>query len=125
MPRRGGCDGGGDARRRPVGLGYPKLTDHVTPMLDDLPDTLLAQFDVFDACFFCLGVSSSGKDEATYTRLTRGLALGFAGPLAVRNPGMTFSYVSGACTDPNSRTMWARVKGDTEAALIALPFRAT
>lgn len=111
--------------RRPVERTHPKLVDHVTPMLDDPSDTLLAQFDGFDACFFCLGVSSSGMDEATYTKLTRGLALGFAGPLASRNPGMTFIYVSGAGTDPDSRTMWTRVKGETEAALIALPFRST
>jgi uncharacterized protein YbjT (DUF2867 family) len=110
--------------RRPVGRTHPKLADHVTPTLDDPPDTLLAQFSGFDACFFCLGVSSSGMDETTYAKMTRDLALGFAGPLAARNPGMTFVYVSGAGTDPDSRTMWARVKGETEAALIALPFRA-
>lgn len=111
--------------RRPAGRSNPKLASHVTRMVDALPDRLLAQFDGFDACFFCLGVSSSGMDEAAYTRVTRDLTLGLAGPLAKRNPGMTFVYVSGAGTDPASRAMWARVKGETEAALIALPFRAT
>ncbi len=100
--------------RRSAGRVHPKLDSHVTSALDNLPDTLLSQFDGFDACFFCLGVSSSGMDEATYTRLTHDLTLGVASPLAARNPGMTFVYVSGAGTGSASRTMWARVKGETE-----------
>ncbi len=111
--------------RRSAGCIHPKLDSHVTRTLDNPPDTLLSKFDGFDACFFCLGVSSSGMDEATYIRLTHDLTLGVASPLAARNPGMTFVYVSGAGTDSASRTMWARVKGETEADLIVLPFRAT
>ncbi len=46
--------------------------------------------------------------------------------LVTRNPGMTFIYVSGAGTDSSERgrVMWARVKGRTENALLALPFKA-
>jgi uncharacterized protein YbjT (DUF2867 family) len=80
----------------------------------------------FDACFFCLGVSSAGLTEAAYRRLTYDIALAAAGTLVRLNPQMTFVYVSGAGTDSTGtgRTMWARVKGQTENALLALPFKA-
>jgi uncharacterized protein YbjT (DUF2867 family) len=80
----------------------------------------------YDACFFCLGVSSVGMTEADYRRVTYDLALGAAKTLARLNPGMTFIYVSGAGTDSTGRgrSMWARVKGETENALLRLPFKA-
>ncbi|MGD0363537.1 MAG: NAD(P)H-binding protein [Bryobacteraceae bacterium] len=80
----------------------------------------------FDACFFCLGVSSAGMKEADYRRVTYDFTLAAAQALAGRNPGMTFVYVSGAGTDSSEkgRTMWARVKGETENALLRLPFKA-
>ncbi|HEX4510101.1 MAG TPA: NAD-dependent epimerase/dehydratase family protein [Burkholderiaceae bacterium] len=80
-----------------------------------------------DACFFCLGVSASGMDEARYTRVTFDLTLAVARTLARLKPGMTFCYVSGAGTDSSERgrVLWARVKGRTENALLALPLRAT
>jgi uncharacterized protein YbjT (DUF2867 family) len=76
----------------------------------------------FDACFFCLGISSSGMSEADYTRVTYDLTLAAAETLSRVNPGMTFIYVSGAGTDSSEkgRTMWARVKGRTENALLKL-----
>ncbi len=72
----------------------------------------------YDACFFCLGVSSAGMREADYTRLTFDLTLGWAQVLARINPAMTFIYVSGAGT--GGKAMWAQVKGRTENALLAL-----
>ena len=80
----------------------------------------------YDACFFCLGVSSGGMDEARYTQLTYELTLSAAELLARLNPPMTFIYVSGAGTDSSEqgRSMWARVKGRTENALMRLPFKA-
>jgi uncharacterized protein YbjT (DUF2867 family) len=72
----------------------------------------------YDACFFCLGVSSVGMSEAEYSRLTHDLTLGWARALARYNPRMTFLYVSGAGT--GGKSMWARVKGRTEEALLAL-----
>ncbi|WP_300300883.1 NAD(P)H-binding protein [Ferrovibrio sp.] len=80
----------------------------------------------FDACFFCLGVSSAGMSEAAYSRVTHDLTLAAARTLARLNPGMTFTYVSGRGTDSSETgpVMWARVKGRTENALLALPFRA-
>lgn len=80
----------------------------------------------FDACFFCLGVSSAGMSEAAYTRVTYDLTLAAATTLARLNPQMVFTYVSGRSTDSTEAgsVMWARVKGRTENALLKLPFRA-
>ena len=75
-----------------------------------------------DACFFCLGVSSVGLDEAAYTRITYDVTLAAARVLAATNPRLTFVYVSGAGTDSTGqgRSMWARVKGRTENAVLEL-----
>ena len=80
----------------------------------------------FDACFFCLGVSSRGMREADYERLTYGITMAAAEALCGLNPAMTFIYVSGAGTDSTERGpgMWARVEGKTENALLRLPFKA-
>lgn len=77
----------------------------------------------FDACFFSLGISSAGMKEAEYERVTYKLTLATAQFLAQLNPGMKFIYVSGAGTDSSEkgRVMWARIKGRTENALLALP----
>jgi uncharacterized protein YbjT (DUF2867 family) len=80
----------------------------------------------FDACFFCLGVTSAGMKEADYERVTYGITMAAADCLSRLNPQMTFVYVSGAGTDSSERgrVMWARVKGKTENALLRLPFQA-
>jgi uncharacterized protein YbjT (DUF2867 family) len=85
-----------------------------------------AELTGFDACFFCLGVSAAGMTEERYRRLTYDLTLAAATTLARLNPAMTFSYVSGMGTDSSEqgRTMWARIKGRTENALLKLPFKA-
>ena len=79
-----------------------------------------------DACFFCLGISSAGLSEAEYRRQTYDLTLAAARAIAAVSPELTFCYVSGMGTDSSERgrTMWARVKGATENALLALPFKA-
>lgn len=80
----------------------------------------------YDACFFCLGVSASGLSEAQYHIVTYDLTLAAAQALSRLNPKMTFTYVSGMGTDSSEkgRSMWARVKGKTENALLRLPFKA-
>jgi uncharacterized protein YbjT (DUF2867 family) len=80
----------------------------------------------YDACFFCLGVSSAGMNEQAYRRVTYDLTVSAAATLAELNPAMTFIYVSGVGTDSTERgrTMWARVKGKTENALFQMPFKA-
>lgn len=81
----------------------------------------------FDACFFCLGVTSAGMSEADYTRVTYGITVAAAESLCRVNPDMTFVFVSGAGADSTeqSRLMWARVKGRTENAILRLPFKAS
>ena len=84
------------------------------------------QLQGYDACFFCLGVSSFRLSEADYMHLTYDLTLSAAQTLARLNPGLTFTYVTGLGADSTEkgRTMWARVKGKTENALLRLPFKA-
>lgn len=79
----------------------------------------------YDACFFCLGITSAGMTEADYRRVTYDFALAAAQTLVRINPEMTFVFVSGAGADSTGRgrVMWARVKGQTENALLALPFK--
>ena len=111
--------------RRATGQAHEKLRDLVVPDPADLT-SVEPQLTGFDACFFCLGVTSAGLSEERYTRLTYDLTLAAARTLARLDPGMTFVYVSGTGTDSSERgrIMWARVKGRTENALLALPFKA-
>ena len=111
--------------RSSTGRRDEKLRELVLPDVADLSGAE-AELAGFDACFFCLGVSAVGMSEERYTRLTYDLTLSVAQALARSNPGMTFVYVSGAGTDGSERgrTMWARVKGRTENALLRLPFKA-
>lgn len=111
--------------RAATGVTRPKLRETVRRDLFDYSD-IEADLRGFDACFFCLGVSSAGMAEAEYERLTYQLTLAAAQTLARLNPGMTFIYVSGAGTDSSEtgRVAWARVKGRTENAILRLPFRA-
>jgi uncharacterized protein YbjT (DUF2867 family) len=107
------------------GFQNPKLREIVHRDLADL-SAVESGLAGFDACFFTLGVSSSGMKEADYDRITYGLTLAAAELLSRLNPRMTFIYVSGAGTDGSEkgRIMWARVKGRTENALLRLPLDA-
>lgn len=80
----------------------------------------------FNACFFCLGVSSVGMKEKDYSRISYDLTMQAASALSKLNSDMTFCYVSGTGTDSSEkgRIMWARVKGKTENHLMKLPFKA-
>ena len=111
--------------RRSTGQHHLKLRELVHDDLFDL-STIEGQLAGHDACFFCLGVSSAGMSEADYTWVTHDLTLAVAQVLAGLSPRMTFIYVSGAGTDSSEqgRSMWARVKGRTENALLKLPFKA-
>jgi uncharacterized protein YbjT (DUF2867 family) len=111
--------------RTPMSRTHPKLREVIHTDFFNY-DTLRAAFGSADACFFCLGVSSAGMSEADYTRQTYDLTLAAARAMAAANPRMIFCYVSGVGTDSTERgrTMWARVKGRTENALLALPFKA-
>jgi uncharacterized protein YbjT (DUF2867 family) len=107
--------------RSPLGVHHAKLREVVAPDLHDLA-SVESQLAGYDACFFTLGTSSAGMTEAAYSRVTYDMTMAIARTLFRLNPGMTFIYVSGMGTDSSERgrTMWARVKGRTENALLAL-----
>jgi uncharacterized protein YbjT (DUF2867 family) len=109
--------------RSPLGKQDRKLTELALPDVFGIAE-IADRLTGFDACFFCLGVSSVGMSEADYTRITYDLTLTAGRVLASRNPAMIFIYVTGAGTSRDSRQMWSRVKARTEDALGALPFRA-
>jgi uncharacterized protein YbjT (DUF2867 family) len=111
--------------RSATGQRHAKLREIVRSDVQDLAP-LAPGLTGVDACFFCLGVSAAGMSEERYTQLTYDLTLAVAQTLARLHPGMTFVYVSGMGTDATERgrTMWARVKGRTENALLALPLEA-
>lgn len=111
--------------RSATGQQHEKLQELVHKDLSDF-SSVEASLSGYDACFFCLGVSSAGMSEQVYRRVTHDFAMAAARTLVRLNPSMTFVFVSGAGTDSTgkSRTMWARVKGETENALLQLPFKA-
>lgn len=111
--------------RSAIGQLHMKLRDLMQADLFNLAP-IEQQLQGYDACFFCLGVSSVGMTEEAYRRVTYDLTLTVARTLAQLNPEMTFIYVSGTGTDSSDRgrSMWARVKGATENALVRLPFKA-
>ena len=110
--------------RTPLADKHEKIREIVHPDLLEYA-SIKEQLVGYQACFFCLGVSSAGMNEADYSRITYDIALAAAQALVEASPEMTFIYVSGSGTDGSEkgRSMWARVKGKTENALLALPFR--
>ncbi|MBS1537411.1 MAG: NAD-dependent epimerase/dehydratase family protein [Bacteroidetes bacterium] len=110
--------------RKTCGITHPKLKEIIHSNFMDIT-TIENRLFPFDACFFCLGVSSIGKNEEEYSKLTYNLTTNFAQTLAKVNPQMTFCYVSGAGTDSSEKgkSMWARVKGKTENYIFSLPFK--
>jgi len=110
--------------RRPCGVTHPRLIEIVhANFLDIAP--IAGELKGYNACFFCLGVSSVGMKEEQYYSLTYTLTMHIAEILAGQNPEMTFCYISGAGTDSSEkgRLNWARVKGKTENDLMKLPFK--
>ena len=107
--------------RKPAGVSHPKLREIVHSDFFNLAP-IESQLAGFNACFFCLGVSSVGISKEEYKRITYDLTLNVAGLLAKLNPEMTFCYVTGMGTDSSEqgRVAWARVKGATENALMRL-----
>ena len=110
--------------RKPCGVSHPKLKEIIHQNFQDITP-IESQLTNYDACFFCLGVSSVGMKEPQYHRLTYDLTIHVAETLSRLNSGMTFCYVSGSGTDSTEKgkRMWARVKGRTENKLMQLPFK--
>ena len=109
--------------RRSCGVKHDKLKEIIHNDFFDY-SALEEALKGYNACFFCLGVSSVGKNEAEYTRVTYDLTMQAARTLSRLNPDMTFCYVSGLGTNDKGRSMWARVKGKTENDVAKLPFKA-
>jgi uncharacterized protein YbjT (DUF2867 family) len=110
--------------RKPCGVAHPKLKEIIHSDFYDL-SAIRDQLKGYNACYFCLGVSSVGMEEDEYKKLTYDLTMHVAETLAGLNPEMVFCYVSGSATDSTEKgsVMWARVKGKTENDLMKLPFR--
>jgi uncharacterized protein YbjT (DUF2867 family) len=105
--------------RRPLEITHPKLQQVVVADLA-APG---AHWAGVHAALDSAGVSSSGMRQPEYRRLTFDLTVGIARAVAAASPGSGFVYVSGAGTNREGRLMWARVKGETEDAITALPLR--
>lgn len=109
--------------RKPCGISHPKLKEVVHSDLYNLA-SIEDQLSNYNACFFCLGTTSVGKNEEEFTRVSYTLTMHVASTLGRLNPDMTFCYISGAGTSTAEKgPMWARVKGRTENDLMKLPFR--
>ncbi|MFH1810054.1 MAG: epimerase [Pseudomonadota bacterium] len=111
--------------RSSCGVTHPKLEEVLHQDFLDY-STVENRLAGLDACFFCLGVSAAGMSEDTYRRITSDFTLAAAEVLLRLNPGLCFIYVSGTGSDDTgtSRMMWARVKGEVENRLLAMPFGA-
>jgi uncharacterized protein YbjT (DUF2867 family) len=111
--------------RTAAGIRDPKFQEILHRDLLDYT-SMKEKLSGFDACFFCLGIASAGMKEADYARVTYGYTMAAAEVLSRLNPGMTFIFISGSGTDSSEkgRSMWARVKGRTENALLKLPLHA-
>ncbi len=111
--------------RKPCGILHSKLKEIIHKDFFDITP-IESQLSGYNACFFCLGVSSVGMKEAEYYNISYTLTINFAQILSNFNTGMTFCYISGAGTDSSEkeRMKWARVKGKTENDLMKLPFTA-
>ena len=111
--------------RKPCGINHPKLQEIIHTDFYNL-SAIESQLAGYNACFFCLGISSIGMKEPEYFKVTYTLTMHVAETLSRLNKDMTFCYISGAGTDSTEkgRSMWARVKGKTENDLMKLPFKA-
>jgi hypothetical protein len=110
--------------RRKLGIEHLKIKEIVLPDLYDLTP-MEEQLSGYDACFYCLGISSVGMKKDEYYKITYELTMSFGKTLSKLNPDLTFIYVSGAGTDSSEKgsQSWARVKGKTENDLMKLPFK--
>jgi uncharacterized protein YbjT (DUF2867 family) len=110
--------------RNALDIKHPKLIELIHKDFTDFSG-VRDQLTGYDACFFCLGISSAGLKEEEYKMITYNYTLSLARTLLDLNLEMTFNYVSGEGTDSTEkgRMMWVRVKGKTENDLLKLGFK--
>ena len=112
--------------RNSLGIEHPKVREVIVKDFFDL-SSVIDDLNGYQACFFCLGITSIGESEATYSKITFDLTINFAKAFISQNANSIFCYVSGTGTDSSEkgRSMWARVKGKTENELMKMPFKKT
>src|SRR5688572_7809564 len=110
--------------RNQIDITHPKIKEVLLKDFFNI-DSIREQLRGYDACFYCVGVTSIGSNETDYTKIMYDLTLVIAKELLVLNPDLTFCFVSGAGTDSteNGNSMWRRIKGKTEKALLSLGFK--
>jgi hypothetical protein len=110
--------------RSSIGMSHPKLKEILLKDFTKVA-TLKSELNGYDACFYCMGISSIGMNEADYTKITYDTVLAFANVLYELNPNLVFNYVSGVGTDSSEKgsSMWARVKGKTENLVLNKGFK--
>lgn len=108
--------------RKSINNQHPKLKE---VLLKDFTkvETIKEELRGYDACFYCMGVSALGMDEAVYTKITYDTTEAFANVLHEVNPNMVFNFVSGVGTNSKSSTMWQRVKGEAENIVLNKGFK--
>jgi hypothetical protein len=111
--------------RQSCNIRHHKIREIIHEDFHDF-STIINELTGYNACFFCLGVSSAGMAEKDYYKITYDLTINFARTILPVNPELVFCYISGAGTDTSEkgRMMWAQVKGKTENTLLAMPFKA-
>lgn len=110
--------------RKPIGIKHDKLKEIIHQDFYNL-SSIEDKLKGYNACYFCLGVSVLGLPEEQYHKITYELTIHMAKVLSKLNTDMVFCYVSGTGTDSTEkgRSMWARIKGKTENAILKLPFK--
>jgi uncharacterized protein YbjT (DUF2867 family) len=110
--------------RKPLAIEHPKLK---TVIHKDFLDysALTEVFKSHDACVWCLGISQNQVDEKQYTIITYDYMVAGAKAMLAANPsiGLLFLSGEGASSEEKSRFLFGRVKGKTENALLAMPFK--
>ena len=110
--------------RSTCGRQHPKLSELLHSDLFDLRP-VAASLKGYNACFYTVGITSVGMNEADYTRLTYDMTKSVAEFLLAQNPDMAMVFVSGGGSDSTEKgsVMWARIKGKAENLLLKMPFR--
>lgn len=110
--------------RNSIGIKDHKVKEVILPDFLQF-ETIKHELVGYDACYHCMGVSSSGMNEKKYEKLTYDVTESLAKTLFDLNPNIIFTYVSGQGTDSSEKgkIMWARIKGKTENLILNMGFK--
>jgi nucleoside-diphosphate-sugar epimerase len=109
--------------RSSCGRQHPKLAELIHGDMFNL-EPVADKLKGYNACFYTVGMTSLGMNEADYSRLTAEMTKAVAEAVLPLNPGMSMVFVSGAGSDSTEqgKIMWARIKGKAENLLLKMPF---